>query len=429
MSLKSSSALREKILQRVSTSLRTLTHGSSGGDLMQATDATILVFDEQICHLESGRSQPLVDSEPASLALGAANLLQGIEPTPSVLLLLPPSNYLATQIKMPGVASENLNSAIRLQSTVIVPGYDSELSFTVNTHSSTSDAHYVLWTNTQALDAYFEAFAEKGFFLAATLPRILCACANNTSFELLDEDKSALTHVICTDGAITHWNQVNKSDLSESHFDAQWQEDLQRFRSQYTLARNSSVQDYCDARDALPITTYAFVPKGAKAAAKKLAKGKRTVIAIAAAVIAAVLVASPFFFQSFTIKRLENKLAQAMEQSSVARNDQSIVREFEDSWGVLTEFPVQDVSTMLLVLQQELTPSVLSSLEVDEGKVEIEGESLDPQSLLERLEQNEAFAGVDFSRATNNNRYYIEMRLSTVDFDSYKQWYFPDVRR
>ena len=90
---------------------------------------------------------------------------------------------------------------------------------------------------------------------------------------------------------------------------------------------------------------------------------------------------------------------------------------------------VPGTESTLLQLQTVLSPSVLTSLEVDEGSVQIEGESSDPQSLLQRLEQDSMFTGVDFARATNNNRYYIDLRLSTVDFDGYRQRYFPEVRR
>ena len=95
----------------------------------------------------------------------------------------------------------------------------------------------------------------------------------------------------------------------------------------------------------------------------------------------------------------------------------------------MTEFPAQNISATLLQLQNVLNPAVLTSLEVNEGSVQIEGESDDPQSLLQRLEQDAMFTGVDFARATNNNRYYIDLRLSTVDFDGYRQRYFPEVRR
>ncbi len=129
------------------------------------------------------------------------------------------------------------------------------------------------------------------------------------------------------------------------------------------------------------------------------------------------------------ISTLEAALAAQQTLSAQPRADQAIVRDFETRWGVLNEFPRQDVAQTLLQLQGVLSPSVLSSLELVEGELQIEGESPDPQSLLQQLERNALFTGVDFARATSNNRYYIEMRLSTVDFDEYRARYFPNNRR
>jgi hypothetical protein len=36
------------------------------------------------------------------------------------------------------------------------------------------------------------------------------------------------------------------------------------------------------------------------------------------------------------------------------------------------------------------------------------------------------FTEVVFSRATSNTRYYIDLRLATVNFEAYMVRYFPD---
>ena len=147
------------------------------------------------------------------------------------------------------------------------------------------------------------------------------------------------------------------------------------------------------------------------------------------AAVVVLLAASPFLVQSLQTRSLLATLAEQRELSAATRVDQAVVRDFEQRWGVMTEFPAQNISATLLQLQNVLNPAVLTSLEVNEGSVQIEGESDDPQSLLQRLEQDAMFTGVDFARATNNNRYYIDLRLSTVDFDGHRQRYFPEVRR
>ena len=78
-------------------------------------------------------------------------------------------------------------------------------------------------------------------------------------------------------------------------------------------------------------------------------------------------------------------------------------------------------------MQDVIAPSVLTSIEIEEGFITIEGDSPDPQNLLEQLEQNPLFTEVDFARATNNTRYYIDLRLTSVNFPAYQEWYFPEV--
>ena len=81
----------------------------------------------------------------------------------------------------------------------------------------------------------------------------------------------------------------------------------------------------------------------------------------------------------------------------------------------------------MFTLQNILSPEVLNSLEVSEGLIKIQGNSDDPQAILQKLEMDPMFTEVVFSRATNNSRYYIDLRLSTVNFESYMVRYFPDA--
>ena len=80
----------------------------------------------------------------------------------------------------------------------------------------------------------------------------------------------------------------------------------------------------------------------------------------------------------------------------------------------------------MFTLQNVLSPERLTSLEVSEGLIKIQGNSTDPQAILARLEQDSLFTEVLFSRATNNTRYYIDLRLSPVNFEAYMVRYFPN---
>ena len=138
------------------------------------------------------------------------------------------------------------------------------------------------------------------------------------------------------------------------------------------------------------------------------------------------LSAIPFIGQSLEFRSLTASLESQRELSIEARQDQAVVVSFENEWGPINDFPVQQVGDAMFTLQSVLSPDRLSSLEVSEGVVRIQGTSQEPQAILERLEQNPMFTEVAFSRATNNSRYYIDLRISTVNFEAYMVRYLPD---
>jgi len=58
--------------------------------------------------------------------------------------------------------------------------------------------------------------------------------------------------------------------------------------------------------------------------------------------------------------------------------------------------------------------------------IRIQGASEDPQTILQSLERDPMFTEVAPSRATNNDQYYIDLRLADVNFEAYMARYFPD---
>ncbi len=432
-------SITQQLANKLPPSLKSMLQANAKSRLLTRVDTVLMVFDAKIYDLANNTWRSVVLEEgrsPAeSIASAAKELLEQHNSRPTVLLLLPSSEFIATQVNMPGVARENLRSALALQSAVQLPSYEQDLIFTVNPSAkSDASADIVLWTDEQKIDSLFEAFASHELFLTAVMPRALAATntEDRTGAILIsDEDATHLTRLVYRDGVLTHYLLLSKQDLADEEFERQWQEQCLALENEAGSVKNmAGAQDYTDlSLQVKPDLEYCFLPNGAKEARRQAEKGKRLSYLAAAAVLVLLLSSSPFLWQSFQLMRLESNLQALQVESQQAREDQEVVREFELSWGVLNEFPLQNISQTLLELQTVLNPSVLTSIEIDEGSMEIEGESPDPQSLLQQLEENPLFTGVDFARATNNNRYFIELSLSTVDFDAYRQWYFPDVRR
>lgn len=432
-------SLAQRLADRMPASLQSMLHASAKSRLLARVDTVLMVFDSKIVDLANNTWRTLTaagdKSRAESIASAAKELLAQHNMRPTILLLLPSSDFIATQVNMPGVARENLRSALALQSAVLLPSYERALTFTVNPSAKNDDSpDTVLWADEQTLDALFEAFASHDLFLTAVMPRVLAATNTSDSSNptlIKDEDATHLTRLVYRNGVITHYLFISKFDLADEEFQRQWEEQSLALEKDVGSVKNmQSAQDYTDLTQQITADLeYSFIPNGAKDARKQAEKGKRITYLAAAAILLLFLSSSPFLWQSFQMLRLERNLQALQEDSQQAREDQATVRAFELSWGVLNEFPRQNISQALLELQTVLSPSVLTSIEIDEGSVEIEGESQDPQSLLQQLEENTLFTGVDFARATNNNRYFIELSLSTVDYDAYRQWYFPNVRR
>ncbi|MES3006554.1 MAG: hypothetical protein V4751_02165 [Pseudomonadota bacterium] len=428
---------QQGLKDRLPGSLKAFFDANARTQLLRQVNTVLLVHDDRLYDLSNGswRQLGLEGGDwSTAMATAAVEVLNQQIAERSVLLLLPSSEFIATTISMPAMARENLRSALQLQTAVLLPSHDSSLVFAVNATAHHDDGtDVVLWMNAPRLEALFDAFAAQGLFLASVMPRALAAASQaGAQGDLLIEegDASTLTQLVYSQGALTQWLQIDRADLEDELLRRQWQEATTKQTTDTARMTLSSAQAWVDlSAPVLADREYSFVPAGAQAARKQMEKGKRLVMVGIAAAVVLLLGASPFLFQSLQARSLLADLAEQRELSATARADQAVVRDFEQRWGVLTEFPAQNISATLLQLQSVLSPAVLTSLEVDEGSVQIEGESDDPQGLLQRLEQDAMFTGVDFARATNNTRYYIDLRLSTVDFDGYWQRYFPEVRR
>ncbi|MBC52797.1 MAG: hypothetical protein CMQ34_03075 [Gammaproteobacteria bacterium] len=448
------SDIGEQVRQLLSTAGRSLNTTDPGAAIVRRVNAVLMVFDDRLYHLESGCWATLAerDSTADSIADAAAAVLANADAPGSaetggradsrkilqhnVLLLLPPSDFLATPVDLPGVAPGAVRPALQLQADSLLPGFDDPLSLAVNVeeNAQAADPLTAFWLPTTTLNALHHAFADQSLFLAAVMPRPALLASQQEAVTVDDRDSGYQVLLSCRDGIVRHCLQTSLADLSVPAFDEQWQAEtaVVTASAQQVLTLRSA-EDYrqawqqhiSDARHPSG-RGYAMVPDAALAARHQFDKGKRLWLAAAMLAAVAVLGALPFVVQSLQLRSLERSLAEQQQLAAPAREDQLAVRDFESRWGVLTEFPDQDVSAMLLALQAEMRPNVLTSLELDEGYISIEGESNDPQGLLQQLEMNPLFTEVDFARATSNNRFYIDLRLTTVNFPVYQEWYFPE---
>lgn len=440
------SDIGDQVRHWLSSAGRSLNTTDPGAALLRRVNVVLMVFDDRLYHLESGRWAELAgtaeqDAGAAGIASAAAGLLADAEKATAnnILLLLPPADFLATPVNLPGVAAAAVRPALQLQADSLLPGYDDPLSLAVNTEDKTDTADAgepvtAFWLPTITVNALHHAFADQALFLAAVMPRPALLASQRDTVVIDDRDRQHQAILFCRNGVVRQCLQTSLADFDVPAFHDQWQTEIAVVTAAASgLVTLRSGDDYLHAMrqqigETRPLSgsSYAMVPAAALAARHQFDKGKRLWLAAAALAAITALGAVPFLVQSFQLRSLGNTLAEQQQLAAPAREDQLAVRDFESRWGVLTEFPDQDVPAMLLALQAVVSPNVLTSLELDEGYISIEGESDDPQGLLQQLEMNPMFTEVDFARATSNNRYYIDLRLTTVNFPAYQEWYFPE---
>ena len=424
------SQLQEQILTYLPPGLREFIQGSSRRDLLKKINTTLLVLNDEVVHLDSGKSAVLQECEgpidPDSLAVACKRLLGEDNLSNSILLLLPPVEFVATTKKMPGITKDTLISAILLQADSLLPGNNNPVSLAISPRSvELDDEQVALWITNARMVELFTAFAQQKLFIAAIRPRILSVHQQSEEACYIDSDEHTMTYVKLRDGVLRRWLLIDKIDLEQAEFEAQWRENITA-TNEARIVELNTVGHYLEQSDKNSNLDYTFFPPGALSARKQFEKGRK--LLLAAAIIAGLMLLSsiPFLLQSIEFRSLAANLESQRVLSNDARQDQAVVVSFENELGPISDFPEQRVREALFTLQNVLSPNQLSSLELSDGLIKLQGASTEPQSILQRLEQDPLFTEVIFSRATNNDRYFIDLRLSTVNFEAYMVRYFPD---
>jgi hypothetical protein len=423
---------QERLIPSLPTPIREVFEGGSKKQLLARINQRLLLVNNELIHLDSGRSEvigehasekPSLEISPEQIA-SAASKLMGSVVTEGVILYLPPGDFVATSINMPGVSKDDLMSALKLQVDNLFPGFADNLDLTLGANSVADDVDNIaLWFVEKTTSSLFQAFQKVDLFLVAVAPRNLI---NLDQSAVVDFDSRGGTLVELDSGSLSSWLHINQLDLHDAALNGQWLESLEAAASETLLNLNGMESFSLIDHSRIP-NDYCFIPSGAMHARKKEEKSRNIFLAAGAFVFLIMLSSVPFLIQAYQFRTLAAILATQRIESVDARENRAVVVNFEDEWGQITDFPLQELQQAMFTLQNILQPDQLASFELSEGVIKIQGTSSEPQAILQRLEQDRMFTEVVFSRATNNSRYYIDLRLSTVNFEGYMARYFPDA--
>lgn len=417
---------RSKVLASLPLPLRRLLAPDLKRELLGGVDVTLMVFGDRLLRLDSGEAVNLEADSAADVATAATRLTRSQPRRPRVCLLLPPDEFVATPCHLPGLSEENLESALALQQDVLLPACEQELAMAVNPESvALGEDHVALWIPQKRLESLYKAFTEQEIDLAALRPRLLCVNSQAAEVRVTDRDERSLTSVALNQGAIMQWLQVAVSDLEKADFSEQWQQELKGHPTAKAIEADAA-EAYHRQTDLDLSDSYWFFPAPALALVSQKARARQILAAAVCLVVLGIVAALPFLWQEIEMRRAEAELAASLDASSEARRDQAVVASFENEWGPVDNYPQMNLRSALFALQGVLSPDRLTTLEISEGRISIEGSSNDPQAILQRLEQDPLFTEAVFARATSNTRYFIDLRLSPVNFEGYFLRYFPD---
>ena len=221
------------------------------------------------------------------------------------------------------------------------------------------------------------------------------------------------------------WQQAHKVDLAQGEFLDQWNTTISD-QSHTSILEIDELEKIRTLSIKAEGSGYPFFPNGAITERQEVERGRKVISVVTVLIVLLCLAALPFVRQSIEFRRAASSLEASRVMSSEARQDQQVVVNFEDRWWPLNDFPEQQLRQAMFTLQNVLGAERISSMEVSEGLIKLQGSSADPQAILQKLEQDPLFTEVLFSRATSNTRYYIDLRLSPVNFEAYMVRYFPE---
>lgn len=372
------------------------------------------------------------------LAQAAALLASGEQADQSqpIALFLPSDDFVSTLVPLPGLTASAARQALLLQADGLIPSLEEPLVLVQRPALVPgSESYLCLWMRAERLDSLSQAFDDQGLVLAAVAPRALLCEADAPNLRLSERDEETLTTAVFSGGTLVQWLTTRIADLNDPEFAQQWQAELKaaELSNAAETKEQSSSQWYRlpSARLAAQrVLASGYYLRTASEMRRRSAATTQRVLKLVGAAMAALVVLAllPFVLQSVQFRLAARELHALRAQNDTARQNQAYVADFESTWGEVNDFPRQDSVEVMYQLQRLIAPDTLTALEIEEGLISIEGRSANPQAILQRLEQDPLFTEVVFARATNNSRYYINLRLTTVSFEGYRARYLDEAR-
>ena len=100
-------SFQQQLFDRVTAPIKKAMEGSSRKELLNAINTTLMVFDDELVHVESGDVASLESKNADAIAAAAKQLIVTAADEIAVLLLLPSPEFISSTHAFPGLSKEN----------------------------------------------------------------------------------------------------------------------------------------------------------------------------------------------------------------------------------------------------------------------------------------------------------------------------------
>lgn len=390
----------------------------------------VLLYAQQQTDIAKAEDSLLTATE---LAEAARRLLPNTTKKQRVSLALPSIEFVATSLKLPPVAAQNLEEVVNLQKSTLLPGVTEQLLLSVQAPAD-GEHTCALWMPAKRADELFQAFEKVGLFLNCILPRPLVILPHTKkTFQVYDEDDKTITYLEWSGNVIQHWLHTLKADCDEPKFQTQLDKAFSIFSTDIEQERKTSASDW----EGVPIPSqsaysYAFIPPSAELRlAQEAQQKKRRHIKALIGMLIVVLIGG-ISFAMLNKQRLEQRLADLKNADTISQL-RAQVSETEEMSRPVKKFPHQNLILILDTLNAMIPKkSWITNFHIEMGIVKFEGYSPDPSELVEILSNDSHIYNVEITRGTVNERnkkelrFGISFKLKDLDWPTYQSEYFSE---
>ena len=414
-------------------------------EILKGIDIRLLYFDGELINLENSRVEKIAFKPQAiadaakrlisytiqNSALDKKELKKKLDKS-SIALFLPLTNFIYTQYSMLGVDAKNIHAALSYQQDEFLPASSDDLELTVK--QLKQENNFALWFSAKKAEDFYLAFQQQGLTLASILPSLSLLLSKDES-TIRESSKDYLAQYSFSEYGLLKIGHIAVQDLDIEAFKKEWESSFGAVdNSTQCINSKTSWLDYLiDSRYAenYKKSQYAYFPKQIKTQFKSRGYLRNSRVIGLLAFILIFLLALPFVENERKYFREQQKYQKYFDLAKDVREKRSKVLSNEEYWALYLNYPQVDVLTIISRLN-EIIPidSWISSFQIKNGYIEVEGYSPNPTSILELISAQEDFDEVAFNKNTQaergktKERFGITFHIKGVNIDDYEKQYF-----